>query len=224
MDRCQSIISPTTVRPRLLGVDEHTSLGKAKEYAGPTLPGGSPACPVPRTYRKSGAGAIGERPTLLISTVTRTREIDGLSRVQGSVAGRVSGEASTLHCESSPSHETAEYGDPSGRGRRAYRRITRRSARHETCRFKTNQIGRAGGHTVPGSGLGGGLFGIISGPIAMIAFMFMEYYLHGTVFLGLELLGAPIFGIVFGSSGGSMPGCDLGLRGDVRLANLRSAG
>ena len=78
---------------------------------------------------------------------------------------------STLHCESSPSHEATEHGGPGGRGRRACRRITRRSARHETCRFKTNQIGRAGGHTVHGLGLGGGLFGIISGPIAMIAFM-----------------------------------------------------
>ena len=55
-------------------------------------------------------------------------------------------------------------------------------------------------------GLGGGLFGIISGPIAMIAWMIMEHYLNGTVFLGLELLGAPIFGIVFGALEGACLG------------------
>ncbi|MFO0889661.1 MAG: hypothetical protein U0790_11045 [Isosphaeraceae bacterium] len=48
-------------------------------------------------------------------------------------------------------------------------------------------------------GVGGGLFGLISGPISMLAFMSLDHYLHGTVFLGLELLAAPIFGVIMGT-------------------------
>jgi hypothetical protein len=51
--------------------------------------------------------------------------------------------------------------------------------------------------------LGGGLFGIISGPISMIACMSLEHYLHGTTFLGLELVGAPILGSVVGALQGA---------------------
>jgi len=52
-------------------------------------------------------------------------------------------------------------------------------------------------------GLAGGLFGFLSGPIAMIAFMLLEHYLHGAMFLGLELLGAPILGAIIGALEGA---------------------
>ena len=52
-------------------------------------------------------------------------------------------------------------------------------------------------------GFAGGLFGILSGPIAMLAFMWLESYLHGTTFLGLELVGAPIFGSILGALEGT---------------------
>ena len=45
--------------------------------------------------------------------------------------------------------------------------------------------------------IGGGLglvAGMIIGPLVMYAFMRIENYLHGTTFLGLELLGAPFCG------------------------------
>jgi hypothetical protein len=47
--------------------------------------------------------------------------------------------------------------------------------------------------------LSGGFFGIVSGPIAMLATMVLENYLHGTTFLGLELVGAPIIGSILGT-------------------------
>jgi hypothetical protein len=49
----------------------------------------------------------------------------------------------------------------------------------------------------------GGLLGIVSGPIAMLAFMRLKDYLHGTTFLGLELLGAPIIGSILGALEGA---------------------
>src|SRR5262245_14641391 len=52
-------------------------------------------------------------------------------------------------------------------------------------------------------GLAGGLFGILSGPIAMLAFMWLENYLYGATFLGLELVGAPIFGALLGALEGT---------------------
>src|SRR5438067_13606703 len=52
-------------------------------------------------------------------------------------------------------------------------------------------------------GLAGGLFGILSGPIAMLASMSLEHYLHGTTFLGLELAGAPIVGAILGALEGT---------------------
>src|SRR5262245_53726176 len=55
-------------------------------------------------------------------------------------------------------------------------------------------------------GLGGGLSGRLAGPIAMFAFMVLENYLHGTTFLGLELLGAPILGAIFGALEGTVLG------------------
>jgi hypothetical protein len=51
--------------------------------------------------------------------------------------------------------------------------------------------------------LAGGLFGILSGPIAMWWCMGIENYLHGTTFLGLELVGAPIFGSILGALEGA---------------------
>ena len=50
-----------------------------------------------------------------------------------------------------------------------------------------------------GVALAGGLLGIVSGPIAMFSYMLLEGYLHGTTFLGLELLAAPILGVCSGT-------------------------
>jgi hypothetical protein len=47
-------------------------------------------------------------------------------------------------------------------------------------------------------GLAGGLCGLVSGPIVMIIFMMLEHYMHGTVFMGLELVGAPVIGSILG--------------------------
>lgn len=47
-------------------------------------------------------------------------------------------------------------------------------------------------------GLLGVSFGFVSGPLALIAWMVVENYLHGTTFLGLELLMAPVLGVTFG--------------------------
>jgi hypothetical protein len=52
--------------------------------------------------------------------------------------------------------------------------------------------------------LAGGLFGLISGPIAMVAFMWLENYLHGTTFLGLEIVGAPMLGAIVGAIEGTL--------------------
>ncbi len=54
--------------------------------------------------------------------------------------------------------------------------------------------------------LAGAFFGLISGPIAMVAFMWFENYVHGTTFLGLEILGAPILGMIVGAIEGTMMG------------------
>src|SRR5262249_14950136 len=51
--------------------------------------------------------------------------------------------------------------------------------------------------------LAGGLFGILSGPIAIFADMWLEHHLHGTTFLGLELLAGPIVGAVLGALEGA---------------------
>jgi hypothetical protein len=47
--------------------------------------------------------------------------------------------------------------------------------------------------------LAGGLFGIPFGPIAMLAFMWLENYLYGATFLGLELVFAPFVGGLVGA-------------------------
>lgn len=72
-------------------------------------------------------------------------------------------------------------------------------------------------------GLAGGLFGILSGPLAMFAFMVLENYLHGATFLGLELLAAPILGIVFGTVEGTVLGAIWAYMG-VRPHRLTIAG
>jgi hypothetical protein len=50
------------------------------------------------------------------------------------------------------------------------------------------------------------LFGLLSGPIAMLAFIWLENRLHGTTFLGLELFGAPIIGSILGALEGTAVG------------------
>jgi hypothetical protein len=54
--------------------------------------------------------------------------------------------------------------------------------------------------------LAGGLFGLLSGPIAMLATMWIEHCLHGTTFLGLELVGAPVIGSIAGAVEGLVIG------------------
>jgi hypothetical protein len=49
-------------------------------------------------------------------------------------------------------------------------------------------------------------FGIVSGPMAMLGTMWLDHYLRGTTFLGLELVGAPILGIVLGAIEGAFLG------------------
>jgi hypothetical protein len=54
--------------------------------------------------------------------------------------------------------------------------------------------------------LGGGLFGIFSGPIAMFGAMCLNNYLYGTVFLGLELIVSPVLGAILGVLDGATLG------------------
>jgi hypothetical protein len=63
------------------------------------------------------------------------------------------------------------------------------------------------GWTVARAGcLAGGLFGIVSGPFAMVATMWLAHYLHGATFLGLEIVGAPILGAIAGAIEGTLIG------------------
>jgi hypothetical protein len=55
-------------------------------------------------------------------------------------------------------------------------------------------------------GASGALVGIFSGPFAMLGFMWLENYLRGTMFYGLELIGSPVVGAVLGAIEGAFLG------------------
>jgi hypothetical protein len=52
----------------------------------------------------------------------------------------------------------------------------------------------------------GTIAGIVVGPVTMIAWMQIEHDLYGAMFLGLELIGAPILGGLFGALEGAILG------------------
>jgi hypothetical protein len=52
--------------------------------------------------------------------------------------------------------------------------------------------------------LAGGLFGVVSGPIAMVAFMWLDNLLTGATFPWLELVGAPMPGMLAGAIEGTL--------------------
>ena len=129
----QIMFSPTTVRPRLLGVDEHTSLAEGEGVRRTDTPGRF-ARPSPEHTGKAGAGAIGEREISPISRPSVHEEMMA-SDESGIVCGRAPGRGSGLAWKSRRARD-AEHGGPSSRRRWAYRRphVTPRGMRHGDSR------------------------------------------------------------------------------------------